>query len=239
MEEATLVAETGRKLGKGPARRVRREGRVPGIVYGLGTDPVPVAVPERDLAHILSGPGGSNTLINLDVNGQQELVLARQVQRHPVRRHLVHVDLVRVSRDIAITAEVPLRMVGEEIPGVRDGGILEQVLFTLTVEAKPADLPAGIDVDVTALEMNDHISVGELSLPRGVTTTQEPEDMVVHVVQPRGMALPEEIAAAEEAEAAAEAEAEAAETAEEEGEGEHGGLAAALPPGAPVPEEES
>jgi large subunit ribosomal protein L25 len=224
MEEVTLVAESRRGLGKGPARRARRDGRVPGIVYGLGVDPTPVAVPERDLAHILSGPGGVNTLINLDLDGDSQLVLARQVQRHPVRHELLHVDLVRVSRDIAITAEVPLRMVGEEIPGVKDGGILEQVLFTLTVEAKPADLPGGIDVDVSSLEMNDHISVSELKLPRGVATTQDPEDLVVHVVQPRGMALPEEIAAAEEAEAA-----------EAEGEGE-GAPIVAIPPGAPVPE---
>ena len=207
MEEVTLPAETGRGLGKGPARRIRRAGRVPAVVYGLGADPVPVAVPERELAHILSGPGGVNTLINLDVNGNRELVLARQVQRHPVRHELLHVDLVRVSRDIAITAEVPIRVEGEA-PGVRDGGILEQVLFTLTVEAKPADLPAAIDVDVSSLDIGDRLSVSDLTLPRGVVTTQDAEDLVVHVAQPRGLALPEEIAAAEEAEAA---EAEAAE----------------------------
>jgi large subunit ribosomal protein L25 len=234
MEEVTLIAETGRRLGKSGARRARRAGRVPAIVYGLGNEPVPVAVAERDLAHILSGPGGINTLINLEVSGSSELVLARQVQRHPVRHELLHVDLVRVSRDVAITAEVPLRLVGEEVPGVKDGGILEQVVFTLTVEAKPADLPPAIDVDVTSLNIGDHISVGDLTLPPGVVTTQDPEAMVVHVVQPRGLALPEEIAAAEEAEAAAEAEAEAAEAAE--GEGAPG---AAIPPGAPVPEEES
>jgi large subunit ribosomal protein L25 len=229
MEEVTLVAEPRRGSGKGPARRARREGRVPGIVYGLGSDPTPVAVPERELAHILHGPGGINTLINLELEGNKELVLARQVQRHPVRHDLLHVDLVRVSRDVAITAEVPLRMVGDDIPGVKDGGILEQVLFTLTVEAKPGELPAGIDVDVSKLEIGDHISVGEVPLPRGVTTTQDPEDLVVHVVQPRGMALPEEIAAAEEAEAAEAA----AEAAEAEGEG---APEAAVPPGAPVPE---
>jgi large subunit ribosomal protein L25 len=234
MEEVTLVAESRRGLGKGPARRARRDGRVPGIVYGLGADPTPVAVPERDLAHILSGPGGVNTLINLELDGDRQLVLARQVQRHPVRHELLHVDLVRVSRDVAITAEVPLRMVGDEIPGVKDGGILEQVVFTLTVEAKPADLPAGIDVDVSSLDIGDHILVSEISLPRGVATTQDPEDLVVHVVQPRGMVLPEEIAAAEEAEAAAEAEAEAAEAAEAEGEGAP--PVTAIPPGAPVPE---
>jgi large subunit ribosomal protein L25 len=218
MEEVTLVAETGRGLGKGPARRARRTGRVPAIVYGLGTEPLPVAVPERELSHILSGPGGVNTLINLDVGGNRELVLARQVQRHPVRHELLHVDLVRVSKDIAITAEVPLQMVGEP-PGVRDGGILEQVLFSLSIEAKPTDLPRAIELDVSSLGIGDHLSVSDLTLPRGVATTQDPEDMVVHVVQPRGLALPEEIAAAEEAEAA---EAEAAEGEAEAGEAGEG-----------------
>ncbi len=201
---------------------------MPAVVYGLGTESQPVAVPDRELQHILHAPGGANTLINLDLNGNKELVLARQIQRHPVRHNLMHVDLVRVSRDVAIAAEVPIHLMGEPT-GVRDGGILEQVTFTLSVEAKPADVPRAIEVDVSGLAIGDHLSVSDLILPRGVTTTQEPEEQIAHVSQPRGLALPEEIEAAE-----AEAEAEAA--AEAEGE-EGGGLAAALPPGAPVPEE--
>ena len=234
MEEVTLVAEGRPGAGKSEARRIRREGKVPAVVYGLGTESTPVAVPDRELQHILHGPGGVNTLINLDLAGKKELVLARQIQRHPVRHNLVHLDLIRVSRDVAIAAEVPIHLIGEP-SGVRDGGILEQVTFTLSIEAKPADIPQKIEIDVSALDIGDHLSVADLVLPRGVTTTQEPEEQVAHVSQPRGLALPEEIEAAD-AEAAAEAEAEAAEEAEGEGD-EHGGLAAALPPGAPVPEE--
>lgn len=210
MEEVTLVAEVGRDTGKSAARRARREGKVPAIVYGLGTDPRPVAVPGRELQHILGGPGGANTLINLEVDGKRELVLARQVQRHPVRHTLVHVDLVRVHRDIAISAEVPLHLVGEA-PGVKDGGLLEQVVFTLSIEAKPADVPAVIRLDISSLHIGDHLSVGDVSLPPGVVTTQDPEEQVVHVAQPRGLALPEEVEAAEAEEEAAAAEAEAAE----------------------------
>jgi large subunit ribosomal protein L25 len=210
MEEVTLLAEVGRPTGKSAARRSRREGKVPAIVYGLGGDVEPVAVPDRDLQHILAGPTGANTLINLDMRGRKELVLARQVQRHPVRHTLLHVDLVRVRRDVAVSAEVPLHMVGESV-GVKDGGLLEQIVFTLSVEAKPVDLPAAIEVDVSNLGIGDHLTVADLTLPRGVVTTQEPSELVVQVTQPRGLALPEEVEAAE----AAEAEAAAGETAGE------------------------
>ncbi len=217
MEEATLVAEVRQGTGKSVARKIRREGNVPAIVYGLGADAKPVAVPGRELQHILHGPGGVNTLINLDVTGTSELVLVRQIQRHPVRHNLLHVDLIRVSRDVAIAAEVPIHLMGEP-EGVRDGGLLEQLIFTLSVEAKPADIPQNIQLDVSALTIGDHLSVSDLVLPPGVTTTQEPEEQVAHVSQPRGLALPEE----EEAAAAAEA-AEAAEDAEGEASAEGSG----------------
>lgn len=210
MDEVTLVAEVRRGTGKSVARKIRREGKIPAVVYGLGTESTAVAVPARELQHILH-TGGVNTLIDLDLTGNHELVLARQIQRHPVRHTLVHVDLIRVSRDVAIAAEVPIHLIGEP-EGVRDGGLLEQVTFTLSVEAKPADVPQRIEADVTGLTIGDHLSVGDLILPPGVVTTQDADEQVAHVAQPRGLALPEEIEAAE-AEAAAEA-AEAEEGAE-------------------------
>jgi large subunit ribosomal protein L25 len=205
MQEVTLVADIGRPTGKAAARQIRREGKVPAIVYGLGGDPQPVAVGSRELQHILGSDTGANTLINLDLGGSQELVLARQVGRHPVRHTLVHVDFVRVRRDQAVAAEVPIHLVGEA-QGSKDGGLVEQTVFTLSIEAKPADLPAGIEVDVTALGIGDHLTVGDLALPAGVTTTQDPGDLVLHVSPPRGLALPED------AEAEGEPGAEGAET---------------------------
>jgi len=204
MEEVTLVADVGRPVGKSAARKIRRMGKVPAIVYGQGADPEAVAVVSRDLQHILAGAGGANTLINLDLSGREELVLARQVVRHPVRHTLVHLDFIRVRRDQAVSAEVPIHLTGEAL-GVRDGGLLEQATFTLSIEAKPGDLPAGIEVDVSALDIGDQITVADLTLPPGVVTTQEPGDLVAHVTQPRGLELPEEGEAAEgeEGEAAA------------------------------------
>src|SRR5688500_11578193 len=171
MQEVKLVADVDRAIGKAAARKIRREGKVPAIVYGQGVDPEPVAVPSRDLQHILSGAGGANTLINLDLSGREELVLARQVVRHPVRHTLMHLDFIRVRRDQAVSAEVPIHLVGEAA-GVREGGLVEQATFTLSIEAKPGDLPAGIEVDVSALNIGDQITVADLPLPPGVITTQ-------------------------------------------------------------------
>ena len=197
MEEVTLVADVGRPVGKSAARKIRRAGKVPAIVYGQGADPEPVAVPSRELQHILAGAGGANTLINLDLSGRGELVLARQVVRHPVRHTVVHVDFIRVRRDQAVSAEVPIHLIGEP-QGVKDGGIIEQTNFTLSIEAKPGDLPAGIEADVSGLGIGDQLTVGDLKLPPGVVTTQDPSDLVAHVAQPRGLELPEEAEAAEE-----------------------------------------
>ena len=210
-EEVTLVADVNRAVGKSAARKIRREGKVPAIVYGLGTDPQPVAVPSREFEHILHGAGGVNTPISLDLSGKKDLVLARQVVRHPVRHTLVHVDFIRVRRDQPVAAEVPVHLVGEA-QGVREGGLLEQTVFTLSIEAKPADLPSGIEADVSHLAMGDQLTVGDLKLPPGVVTTQEPGDLVAHVTEPKGLALPEEIEAAEAEGEVAPGEAEGAET---------------------------
>jgi large subunit ribosomal protein L25 len=175
---------------------------VPAVVYGLDADPVCVAVPARELNHVLAGAGGANTLIRLQVDGDEQLTLARQIQRHPTRGDLVHVDFVRVRRDVAVSAEVPVHLEGEA-PGTRDGGMLEQLVFTLTIEAKPADIPNEIVVDVSGLELGGQLRIAELTVPAGVAVQQDADELVVQVVLPR-VAEVEEEAAAEGEEAAAE-----------------------------------
>jgi large subunit ribosomal protein L25 len=212
MEEVTLVADVGRPTGKSAARKIRRDGKVPAIVYGQGGEPQAVAVPSRELQHILSGASGANTLINLDLGGAgQELVLARQIGRHPVRHTLVHVDFIRVRRDQAVSAEVPVHLIGEA-QGVKDGGLLEQSVFTLSIEAKPADVPTAVEADISHLTVGDQLMVGDIKLPPGVVTTQDAGELVAHVTQPKGLALPEEMEAAEAAEGVAACEGEAVET---------------------------
>src|SRR5437899_7779412 len=153
-------------------------------MYGLETDTANLTVPGRELTHILAGESGANTLITLEVDGEEHLALARQIQRHPTRGDVLHVDFIRVRRDVAVAAEVPVHLVGEP-EGVRDGGILEQLLFSLSVEAKPEDIPPAIEVDVSELSIGDQMHLSDLRLPPGVAAQQEPTELVVQVVVPR------------------------------------------------------
>src|SRR5258708_17119330 len=152
MADATLIAERRTEAGKGPAGRIRTKGLVPAIVYGRGADNVSVAVSQRELVHIISGGSGMNTLITLNIDGTEQLAIARELQRHRVRGNVIHVDFVRVRADQTIQAEIPVHLVGEAEGAVR-GGVLEQLVHTLTVEAKPSDFPPSIEHDVSALEL--------------------------------------------------------------------------------------
>jgi large subunit ribosomal protein L25 len=201
MADATLTAESRTAGGKGPARRARKDGLVPAVVYGLGTESVSVSVSARELGHILAG--GANTLITLKLDGSEQLAMARQVQRHPVKGTLVHVDFVRVRADQAIQAEIPVRLTGDA-EGVARGGVLEQLVHTLTVEAKPTELPPAIEHDIAALEIGGQIYVRDLAIPAGVTVLQDADEMVGQISAPR-------VAEAAEGAEGAEGEAAAAE----------------------------
>jgi large subunit ribosomal protein L25 len=221
MEEVSLVAEVGRIKGSAEARRLRARGKVPAVLYGHGIDPLPLAVGSRDLRAALTSEAGHNALISLDVGGDRHLAMARQLQRHPTRRTIDHVDFVIVRRDEVVTTDVPVHLVGEAEEVGRVDGMVEQQVFTLAVHAKPADIPNAIEVDISGLTIGEAIRVGDLTLPAGVTTEVDPEEPIV-VAQASAMAEQvEEDAAAAEAEATGlepgEAEAEAAGDAGQEG----------------------
>jgi len=192
----TLIAEERSIVGSRPAGRLRRSGKVPAVMYGLETDTIKVAVPARELNHILAGESGANTLITLRMDGDEHLTLARQIQRHPTRGDLIHVDFIRVRRDVAVAAEVPVNLQGEP-EGVRDGGVLEQLVFTLSVEAKPEDIPPAVEVDVSALAIGDQLRIADLRLPAGVAVQQEADELVVQIVMPRVAEEPETVEAEE------------------------------------------
>ena len=184
MPDITLATEPRAELGSRPSGRIRREGRVPATVYGLGNDAVSITVPARELQHILAGESGANTLITLSVGGDAVLTLARQIQRHPTRGDLVHVDFVRIRRDVAVSADVPLHLTGDA-EGVKDGGLLEQLVFTVTVEAMPGNIPVALELAVDALGIGDQQRVSDLTLPAGVITQLDPETVLVLVAAPR------------------------------------------------------
>ena len=215
MPDATLTANPRNETGSRPAGRLRREGLVPAVVYGLGSETMSVTVPARELQHILSGGSGANTVITLQIGSDTQLALARQIQRNPMKGTLLHVDFVRIRADVKVAAEVPLHLEGEA-EGVKNGGLLEQMVFAISVEALPADVPPAITLDVSALDMGDQVHVRDLAVPASVTITLDPDDLVVQIVQPRGMDLGEEAEAAE-GEEGAEGEAAPAAAAEESG----------------------
>jgi large subunit ribosomal protein L25 len=200
MPDITLASEPRTQLGSRSSGRLRREGKVPAVVYGLGTDSLSITVAARELQHILAGEAGANSLINLDVGGETVLTLARQIHRHPTRGELVHVDFVRIDRDVAVSAEIPIHAIGEA-EGVKDGGLLEQLLFHLTIQAMPGNIPVSIEIDVEGLNIGDQLRVEDITLPEGVATEAESDFVVAQVAAPRVAAEVEEGEEGEAAEA--------------------------------------
>ena len=208
MPDTKLAAEVRSEKGSPAAGRLRREGRLPAVVYGLGGDAVSVTVNAHQLGNILSSKTGANTLITLQVDGKDELALARQIQRDAVKGTLVHVDFVRVRADQTIQAEVRLSLLGQP-EGVSQGGMLEQLMHSLTVEGLPGQLPTEIEHDVTALVLGDQLHVSDVQLPAGVVITNDADELIAMISVPRGLAEGEgEVAVAEGEEGAEAAEGE-------------------------------
>ncbi|MGO9197557.1 MAG: 50S ribosomal protein L25 [Acidimicrobiales bacterium] len=221
MAEIQLVAESGRSEGSRASRRLRHDGRIPAVVYGHGIDPIPVSVDARDLRVALNGEAGARALLELHIGATQHLAVARQLQRHPVRQTVIHVDFQVVSRDEIISADVPITLVGEAMAVQRGGGTVAQELQTLNVKARPANLPPRFDIDISDLEIGHTIRVSDIELPEGVVSDTDPDQAVVTGQPPQAIAVPEEAEAVEGAEgAAAGGEAGEAEAAGGEGAGD-------------------
>jgi large subunit ribosomal protein L25 len=207
MAEITVVAETGRPTGSRPANRLRGEGKVPGVVYGHGADPLAVAVVWRDLRLALTSDAGLNALIDLEIAGEHQLTIVKELQRHPVRRDVTHVDFLRINRDEEITVEVPIVLHGVAEQVLREDGHVDQVLFALSIISKPGAIPNEIAADVSALIVGESIRVSDLVLPEGVRTEVDLDEPVVLAHGPA--AEEEEVEEAEEGEGEAEAAGEA------------------------------
>jgi large subunit ribosomal protein L25 len=212
--EVKIAAESREEFGKGAARRTRREGKVPAVLYGHGTDTRHLSLPGHELMLALKTP---NVLIRLDgLKGGAELALPKAVQRDAVKGFIEHVDLILVRRGEKVTVDVPVTVTGEIV----SGGVLDQQLVQVTVEAEATNIPQGIEVDVDGMDVGDSVHASDLKLPRGVTLQVDPETLVLHVIAPA--AAEAEAAAQGEAAEGAEgaAEAPAVEAAEASAEGE-------------------
>lgn len=200
MAEIILQAETGRELGSGPSKRIRAEGRIPGVIYGLDRVPVSIVVDWKPLRDALTSEAGLNALIRLEVDDAKDLTIVKELQRHPVTGNVIHLDFLRVDADAEISVDVPVILEGEAEAVYREDGTVDHVLFTLTVNAKPADIPNDILVDVSEMVLWDTIRVGDLKLPKGVSTDVDPEEAIVNAtITASTMEAEAEEVAAEEA----------------------------------------
>lgn len=197
MPEVRLSAEPRTEFGKGGARRTRRAGKIPAVIYGHGADPRHISIPAREFAQALKH-GGMNVLLTVNVNGADQLAIPKAIQRHPIKGIFEHVDLLAVRRGEKVTIDVPLQIVGEVVRG----GLLAQENTTVSIEAEATNLPSGIEVNIEGVEIGSHITAADLALPAGATLAGDP-DQVLLLIQ--------------EAPSAEELEAEAAEAASELG----------------------
>lgn len=175
----TLTADTGRITGSRSSSRLREDGHVPAVVYGLGRDAVSVSVSWPELRKALTTEAGTNALITLDVDGTSDLTIVKDLQRHPVRRNVMHVDFLRVDPNAPVAVDVPIVLVGTASNVESRRGIVDQPLKTLTVKAKPMEIPTSLECDVTDLDLGDSITVATLVLPAGVTTDVGPDVQIV------------------------------------------------------------
>jgi large subunit ribosomal protein L25 len=211
--EVKIAAETRDEFGKGAARRSRREGLVPAVLYGHGTETRHLSLPGHDLMLALKTP---NVLIRLEgLKNGNELALPKSVQRDPVRGFIEHIDLILVRQGEKVTVEVPIQVTGEITPG---DSLLDQQLVQITVEAEATNIPREITVDVEGMDIGDAVHASDLKLPAGVTLQVEPDTLVLHVIAQQAVEEPETAEAEEGAEVPESVDGEAAPQDSAEGE---------------------
>ena len=215
-----IKAEKRTEFGEGAARRIRREHKVPAVVYGHGNDPIHVTLPGHDTMLALKH-GGANALLELEIDGKTQLALTKQVQIDPIKRHLEHVDFVAVKRGEKVTVDVPVHVVGDAASET----LVVTESATVQIEAEATHIPESIEVSVEGAAVGTQIHASDLTLPSGSTLLTDPETLVVNVTQQQSEAALEAELEEAEAEAGIEreeseetAEAPAAEAAETEGE---------------------
>jgi large subunit ribosomal protein L25 len=182
---ATLSAEVGRETGSAASRRLRAEDRIPGVLYGHGMQPVTLSVARRDLRVALSGPAGANTILTLSVDGKSYSAIVKEMQRHPVKRNVAHIDFVQINLTEEITMHVPLHLTGVAKAVVSAGGIVDPAVDSIEVRTTPTNVPNEIVVDISDFTTETVIHLGQLSMPAGVVALGDPDMPVVTVLMSR------------------------------------------------------
>ena len=178
MSDLLLSAETGRTEGSRPSRRLRRDGKIPAVVYGLDTDPIAVSVAWPELRRCLTTDAGINALITLDIDGANHLSIVKDIQRHPTRRDVLHVDFLRVTEDQQIEVNVPVVLRGEARQVTQFDGMVDQSMYEMAILVKPTAVPQEIIVDITDLELGATVKVADVVLPEGAESAMDPDETV-------------------------------------------------------------
>jgi len=194
----TLLATPGRTSGSAEARRLRRDEKIPAVIYGQGMTPVSVIVDRRDLRIALSGAAGTNTILEIKVGNDTYPAVVKEMQRHPVRRTVAHVDFMRINMSAELHVNVPVHLHGEAKAVLSEGGLVDAAVDTIEIITTPANMPNEISIDVSGMQPHDVIRLGDIKLPAGCRAVGDPETAVVTAISTRAAT---EAAAAPAAEA--------------------------------------
>lgn len=215
MSETKLVAQLRSTSGSPAARRLRAEGHIPGVLYGHGMSPLSVTVERRELRLALSGPAGSNTVLQLEVGGKSYPAVVKEMQRHPVKRAVHHIDFLQINMDEEIVFSVPVHLIGEAKAVMAEGALVDKTVDHIDVRCTPTDMPNSFDIDITDMQPHGVIRLSEVAMPKGVTPLGEPDMAIVTTLSTSAAEAAEPVVAVAEGEGAegeaADAEAGAAE----------------------------
>ena len=182
MSNTKLAAQPRTTTGSPAARRLRAEGHIPGVIYGQGMTPVSVTVERRELRLALSGPAGSNTVLTLEVDGKSYPAVVKDMQRHPIRRTVAHIDFLQVNMNEEITVSVAVHLVGEAKAVAAEGGLVDASVDTIEVSCTPNNMPNAFEIDVTEMQPGDVIRLADVPMPVGVTALGDPEMPIVTIL---------------------------------------------------------
>ncbi|MBL6635028.1 MAG: 50S ribosomal protein L25 [Ilumatobacteraceae bacterium] len=182
MSDSVLIAEAGRTTGSAESRRIRREDRIPAVVYGKGMEPISISVNRRDLRVALSGTAGMNTILDLTVDGTVYPSIVKDMQRHPVRRTVAHVDFIQIDLSEEITVSVPVRLEGEAKQVAMNNGLVDQQMMEIQIRTTPRSIPDELVIDISDMTVNTVITVADVPLPNGVVAVSAEDQTVVTAV---------------------------------------------------------
>ncbi len=205
MSNTKLAALPRNTTGSPAARRLRAEGHIPGVIYGQGMTPISVTIERRELRLALSGPAGSNTVLSLEVDGKSYPAVVKDMQRHPIRRTVAHIDFLQVNMNEEITVSVAVHIVGESKAVAAEGGLVDAAVDTIEVSCTPNNMPNAFEIDVTEMQPGDVIRLADVPMPKGVTALGDPEMPIVTILITSAAEAEADVAEAAESAAADEA----------------------------------